>query len=88
MASLRKLSERFTETRADDEIVVMRLDSGDFLSLQGTAAAAWSLIDGTLDRDDLVVRLAADYSADRPKVEAELDEFLAELERMGLIAGD
>jgi hypothetical protein len=88
MASLRKLSERFTETRADDEIVVMRLDSGDFLSLQGTAAAAWSLIDGTLDRDDLVARLAADYSADRPKVEAELDEFLAELERMGLIAGD
>lgn len=88
MASLRKLSERFTETRADDEIVVMRLDSGDFLSLQGTAAAAWSLIDGWRGRDDLVARLAADFSTDSLKIADDLNEFLAELRRMGLIAGD
>ena len=40
----------FAETRIDDEIVVMNLASGDFFSLEDSAAAIWDLIDGTRNR--------------------------------------
>ena len=83
---VRKLNERFTETADDDEVVIMRVDTGEFLSLTGTAAAAWSLIDGTRDRAALVSDLALEYSMDEGQVAAEVDEFLKQLARSGLLA--
>ena len=60
MRALTKLTDRFTETSIDDEIVIMRLDNGEFFALSGTAAAAWRLIDGQRDRLALVDALASD----------------------------
>ena len=51
---LAKREDRFTEAAIDDEIVVMRLDNGEFFSLSATSAAIWRLIDGTNDRDEIV----------------------------------
>ncbi|HYC95812.1 MAG TPA: HPr-rel-A system PqqD family peptide chaperone [Sphingomicrobium sp.] len=86
MTSVSKQADRFTETDIDDEIVVMRLDSGDFYSLSGSAAAIWRLIDGTRDRATLIADLKAEYDADEASIESDVDEFLAELREMGLIA--
>lgn len=86
MTAVTKQFDRFTETAIDDEIVVMRLDSGDFFSLAGTAAATWRLIDGTRDRAALIAALAADYGSDESEIAADVDEFLAQLERQGLVA--
>jgi PqqD family protein of HPr-rel-A system len=86
MSAYSKLSDRFTETAIDDEIVVMRLDSGDFFSLAGTAAAIWHLIDGTRDRAALLAALAARYGADEAEMAADLDEFLVQLKEQGLVA--
>lgn len=86
MTALTKQVDRFTETDIDDEIVVMRLDSGDFFSLADTAAAAWRLIDGTRDRAALIEELAAQFDADEAEIAADLDEFLARLKEQGLVA--
>lgn len=86
MIALIKQVDRFTETNIDDEIVVMRLDSGDFFSLADTAAAAWRLIDGTRDRAALIEELAAQFDADEAEIAADLDEFLARLKEQGLVA--
>ena len=86
MNALSKQSDRFTETAIDDEIVVMRLDNGEFFALSGTAAATWRLIDGTRDRGALLTDLAAEYEAEAIKIEADVDEFLARLRELGLIA--
>jgi len=88
MAALAKLVERFTETAVDDEIIVMRLDNGEFFALSGTAAAAWRLIDGKRDRAVLLGDLAAEFAADKSQIAADLDEFLERLKESRLVDGE
>ena len=84
---LTKDPSAFAETRIDDEIVVMSLSSGDFFSLQGSAAAIWELIDGSRDRAAVLATLVRDYDAPETVLAAEFDAFLAELRESGLLAG-
>jgi hypothetical protein len=88
MAALTKRIGRFTETGVDDEIIVMRLDNGEFFALSGTAAATWRLIDGKRDRAALVARLAAEFAADENRIAADVDELLEQLRESRLIDGD
>ena len=78
----------FAETRIDDEIVVMNLASGDFFSLQDSAAAIWDLLDGTRDRTAVLAALCAQYDATQADLTRDLDSFLSELRSGGLIAGE
>ena len=86
MSKLSKQIDRFSETDIDNEIVVMRLDNGDFFSLSGTAASIWRLIDGTRDRAALLAELAAEYGTDESAIVADVDEFLTNLKEQGLLA--
>ena len=88
MNALTKQSDRYAETDVDDEIVVMRLDNGEFFSLAGTAAATWRLIDGTRDREAVVAALAEQYEGAEADIASDVDEFLATLRDMGLLAVD
>jgi hypothetical protein len=88
MAALTKLPGKFTEAGVDDEIIVMRLDNGEFFALSGTAAAAWRLIDGKRDRSALLAELAAQFTADEMQLEADVDELLGQLIESGLVARD
>ena len=85
MAALAKKTDRFTETGNDQETVIMRIDSGEFFSLTGTAVVAWQLIDGKRDRTDLVAALASLFRVDQGRLEGEIDEFLDRLKSWGLI---
>lgn len=86
MSRLVKQSDRFTETAIDDEIVIMRLDTGEFFAISGTAAATWRLIDGTRDRAALLASLKADFTGDGQEIRQDVEEFLAQLKKTGLIA--
>lgn len=86
MTILAKQTDRFAETDIDEEIVVMRLDNGEFFSLAGTAAATWRLIDGTRNRDALVATLAQEFDGDASDIAADVDEFLGRLRGLGLLA--
>jgi pyrroloquinoline quinone biosynthesis protein D len=86
MSPLVKQNDRFSETDIDEEIVVMRLDNGEFFSLTGTAATIWRLIDGTRDRAGLLEALAADFGTADSEIAADVDDFLAQLTELGLIA--
>lgn len=86
MTAISKLSERFTESVTDDEIVIMRVDNGEFFSLAGTAAAAWRLIDGDRDKAAVVAALAQEFTTDEKEIAPEVDEFLLRLRDSGLLA--
>jgi hypothetical protein len=86
MIAIVKQADRFSETDIDDEIVVMRLDNGEFFSLAGTAAATWRLIDGKRGRKELVAALADQFEGTTAEITADIDEFLASLQDMGLVA--
>lgn len=88
MAPLTKLLGKFTETDVDGEIIVMRLENGEFFALSGTAAAAWRLIDGKRDRSALVAELAAQFVASEKQVEADINDLLTRLIENGLVADD
>ena len=78
----------FAETRIDDEIVIMNLASGDFFSLEDSAAAIWDLIDGTRTRAAVLAALADAYDAAEADLARDLDDFLGELRAGGLIHGE
>jgi len=83
---LAKLESAFSETRIDDEIVVMMLDSGEFLSITGTGVDIWTKIDGTCDRASLISALSTEYDAPESEIASDVDAFLAGLIEAGLIA--
>jgi len=82
----RKLADRFTEADIDSEIVIMRLDSGEFFSLTGTGAAIWRLIDGQRDRDALIHAAAREFDGPGDDIARDVDAFLAQLTTTGLLA--
>ena len=84
---LTKRQDRFSETAIDDEIVVMNLDSGDFFSLEGTGRAAWLLIDGTRDLSAIIAVLAEQFAAAPNVMAADVERFVGELGRAGLVSG-
>jgi pyrroloquinoline quinone biosynthesis protein D len=86
MTAIRKLVQNFTEADIDDEIILMRLDNGELLSLDGTAAAVWRLIDGRRDQSALVEALAEEYIAGRRKIADDVRELLAQLQEARLVA--
>lgn len=83
---LTKLTDRFTETAIDDEVVVMSLNSGDFFSLTGTARTIWQLIDGARSRDQLLGALADKYTCETESLAEDVDQFLLQLLEAGLLA--
>lgn len=85
MTAIIKRSDSFTETAIDDEIVVMKLDTGDFFSITGTGCAIWGLIDGARDRAALVAALAAEFAAGEDEIAGDVDAFLARLAGEGLL---
>ena len=87
MTAIAKLNERFTEADIDNEIVVMRVDNGEFFSLAGTGAAIWRLIDGTRDRNALLAALAGEFDGEEADIACDVDEFLLRLRDTGLLAG-
>jgi hypothetical protein len=84
--AIQKLVGRFTEADIDDEIILMRVDNGELLSLSDTAAAAWRLIDGARDRDALVTALGEEFDADERLIARDVGELLHQLKEAGLIA--
>lgn len=87
MTAISKMTDRFSETMIDDEVVIVKLDTGEFFSLSGTAAAAWRLIDGNRGRDALVAALAGQFAADEKNVAEDIDDLLSRLRETGLLAG-
>jgi len=86
MTGLRKLQDRFTETIDRDEIILMRMDTGEFFALSGTAAATWKLIDGERDRDALIEALQVEFAGSRAPIAKDVDQLLGQLMGIGLLA--
>lgn len=86
MTAIRKLAGNFTEADIDDEVIIMRLDNGELLSLADTGAAIWRLIDGNRDRAALVEALTAEYAAGSEEIDQGVGDLLDQLKGAGLIA--
>lgn len=86
MCKIRKLAGNYTEADIDDEIILMRLDNGEVLSLADSAAAVWRLIDGQRDRAALVAALEAEFEAGSQQIDRDVADLLRQLAEARLIA--
>ena len=86
MAAIQKLAGNFTEADIDDEIILMRRDNGELLTMDETAAVIWRLIDGNRDRAGLAKALEAEFDADKEQIASDVSDLLLELREAGLIA--
>lgn len=85
MTRVRKNIERFTEAAIDDEIVLMRIDTGEFYSLSGSGAEVWRLIDDQRSEADIVKMLEASFTAPAAVIAKDVTELIRELAGMGLV---
>lgn len=88
MSVPRKLTANFVATRVDDEILIVDLDGGELLSLEGTGRAVWELIDGVRSEADIVAALSEAYDAEHALLRRDVEALLAELENAALVALD
>ncbi|MXP47794.1 PqqD family peptide modification chaperone [Altererythrobacter luteolus] len=86
MSAIRKASGEFIETDVDDETIIVSLASGELFSVKETGLAIWKLIDGSRDRGQLITALSAAYSVDETEIAYDIDAFLTDAARAGLLA--
>ena len=85
MTVWRKNPEAFLESRIDDETLLITMDEGRILSLEGTGRAVWDRIDQVADQDALVSELARLFEGTQAEIAQDVTRFCEDLARRGLI---
>ena len=73
-------------TDLDQETVVMSIDAGVYYGLDRTARRIWEHLANPVKFSDLVERLVQEYGVEPETCAVDIQSFLAELEREGLIS--
>ena len=80
-----KAKENIIWSAIDDEVMLLDVSSGEFYSLNETAAAVWQ----GLQRGDSAARIAESlvgtYGVDPAIAQHDVEELIAELRNMGLL---
>ena len=72
-------------TELDQETVLMSIDAGAYYGMAGTARGIWRKLAAPIAFADLVNQLVAEYEVPPETCAADLQSFLAQLEREGLL---
>ena len=81
-----KLSRiQMLSTELDQETVLMSIDAGAYYGLAGTARSIWEKLETPLTFSALVDALVKEYRITPEACAADLEGFLAEMEREGLL---
>jgi hypothetical protein len=73
-------------TELDRETVLMSIDAGAYYGLAGTAQSVWEKLETPLTFSALVDKLANEYNIAPEACAADLQLFLGEMEREGLLS--
>jgi coenzyme PQQ synthesis protein D (PqqD) len=83
---LRLRSEGLQWLDADGEVVALDESSLLYLGANGSGSLLWQELAAGTSRDALVARLVETYEIDEGVAGADVDAFVADLERRGLLA--
>ena len=72
-------------TELDQETVLMSIDAGAYYGLEGAARSIWEKLEKPTSFSELVDHLEREYRVSRETCASDLQKFLAELEREGLL---
>ena len=72
-------------TELDQETVLMSIDAGAYYGLEGAAWSIWKKLENPTSFSELVDCLEREYRVSRETCVSDVQKFLAELEREGLL---
>ena len=72
-------------TELDQETVLMSIDAGAYYGLEGAAQSIWEKLKNPTSFSELVDCLVREYRVSRETCASDLQKFLAEIEREGLL---
>jgi hypothetical protein len=82
---LQRKDDRHLTNPVGDEIVLLNLDTGDYLGLNRVAAAIWRLLETPISLAELENTLMSDYETDIKTCQAETMAFLHRINELGLL---
>jgi len=77
--------QNLLSTELDQETVLMSIDAGAYYGLEGPARSIWEILETPLTFSALVDRLVEKYQVSPETCAADLERFLSEMEREGLL---
>jgi hypothetical protein len=80
-----RVSPWVTHERLDDEVIAINLETGAYYALDGVAADCWALVAAGSSIDDAIGTLCERYEVDAGRARADVDDFVAELQRERLV---
>jgi hypothetical protein len=78
-------SSELVSTELDQETVLMSINAGAYYGLEGPARRIWEKLQTPLTFTQLVDSLVEEYCVSRETCAADVQKFLAEMEREGLL---
>ena len=78
-------SSELVSTELDHETVLMSINAGAYYGLEGPARRIWEKLQTPLTFTQLVDSLVEEYCVSRETCDADVQKFLAEMEREGLL---
>ena len=69
----------------DGEICLFHPENAQYLNLNSTGSAIWTLLEDSTDREDLVAQLLARFEVDEAICRRETEAFLAEALALGML---
>lgn len=80
-----KLPDAFGAAEVDGEIVLISASTGEFFAIKGSGVEIWRLLDDSGNVADIVSSLTRDFAISESMAQAEVGDFLGELERLGFV---
>jgi hypothetical protein len=72
-------------TELDQETVLMSIDAGAYYGLEGPARSIWMALESPISFSALVAGLVAEYEVAPETCAADVERFLIDMEREGLL---
>jgi orotate phosphoribosyltransferase-like protein len=85
MTQLKLRGEGLTWREIDDEVVALDVESATYLSANASGRLLWRSLSEGATRQELVSCLVDEFEIDAERAGADVDAFLAELSKRGLL---
>ena len=73
-------------TEMDGDIVMMSIERGEYFGIGGVGSRVWELLEKPVTLPDITAIICAEFDVDQTTCQADMEQFLGELESHGLIS--
>lgn len=83
--SLWQRRDNWVGTQVEDQLVMIDIEAGDYVALNGTATAVWNALEAPVSIEAIVAGLRADYDVPEDQCRASVERILGELQTKNLV---